>query len=152
MIAIPIGPVPIVLQNMVIMLTGLLLGKKWGVASVFIYLISGAVGLPVFAGGIGGIAKFVGPTGGYLIGYLFAVFIIGLISEIGKNKIVFDIIALICGSFIVYLFGVVWLKFATNMTFVKALSVGMFPFLIGDAIKIAACIPIIKAIRPIIYK
>ncbi len=80
-IAVPIGPVPIVLQNLFILLAGLLLGSKWGLASVAVYLLAGALGLPVFSGGTGGIARFAGPTGGYLLAYLPAVYLIGFISE-----------------------------------------------------------------------
>ncbi len=68
-LSIPIGPVPIVLQNMFVLLAGLLLGNRWGLASVAVYLLAGVCGLPVFAGGLGGIGRIVGPTGGYLIGY-----------------------------------------------------------------------------------
>lgn len=68
-LAIPIGPVPIVLQNLFILLAGLLLGSRWGLASVRVYLLTGALGLPVFAGGLGGIGRLVGPTGGYLVGF-----------------------------------------------------------------------------------
>jgi biotin transport system substrate-specific component len=71
--ALPIGPVPIVLQNLFVFLSGLLLGPRWGVASIGVYLMAGALGLPVFAGGVGGIGRFAGPTGGYLLGYLPAV-------------------------------------------------------------------------------
>ena len=74
-LALPIGPVPIVLQNMFVFLAGLLLGSRWGLASVGVYLLAGAVGLPVFAGGLGGLGRLIGPTGGYLIGYLPTVFI-----------------------------------------------------------------------------
>ena len=80
-IAIPIGPVPIVLQNFFVYLTGLLLGSKWGATSVAVYLLAGICGLPVFAGGRGGIGHIIGPTGGYLIGFLPAVFVIGFIKE-----------------------------------------------------------------------
>jgi biotin transport system substrate-specific component len=79
-LAIPIGPVPIVLQNMFVYLAG----GRWGLASVGVYLLAGACGLPVFAGGLGGISRFIGPTGGYLIGYLPAVFLIGKISFLKK--------------------------------------------------------------------
>ncbi|RZW12719.1 MAG: biotin transporter BioY, partial [Desulfobulbaceae bacterium] len=78
-IAIPIGPVPIVLQNLFVMLAGLLLGGRWGLTSVGVYLLAGAVGLPVFAGGTGGIGKFIGPTGGYLLGFAAAAYVIGKI-------------------------------------------------------------------------
>lgn len=151
-IAIPIGPVPIVLQNLFIMLAGLLLGGRWGLISVAVYLVAGAIGLPVFAGGTGGIGKFIGPTGGYLVSYLVAVFLIGTISEKGKGRISVDIGAMILGTLVVYAIGVTWLKVVTGMDFTKAVTVGMLPFLIGDGLKIAAAIPIARAIRPIMHK
>lgn len=86
-IAIPIGPVPIVLQNLFIMLAGLLLGGRWALISVGVYLLAGVVGLPVFAGGTGGIGKLVGPTGGYLLGFAAAAYWIGTISEIGRAHV-----------------------------------------------------------------
>ena len=87
-IAIPVGPVPIVLQNLFVMLAALLLGGRWGFISVCVYLLAGAVGLPVFAGGTGGLGKFVGPTGGYLIGFAIAAYLIGTISERGQGRVV----------------------------------------------------------------
>ncbi len=149
-LAIPIGPVPIVLQNLFVMLTGLLLGPRWGLGAVAVYLLAGACGLPVFAGGTGGIGRLVGPTGGYLLGYLPAVFVMGWISRKGENRILFDVMAMICGTVIVYALGVTGLKVLTGMTAGKAVSVGMLPFLPGDALKIAAAIPIVRAIRPVL--
>jgi biotin transport system substrate-specific component len=149
-LAIPIGPVPIVLQNLFVFLSGLLLGSRWGAASVGIYLLAGALGLPVFAGGGGGIGHFAGPTGGYLLGYLPAVYVIGLISCGSRKQAILDIIAMVAGSLIVYAFGLFWLKILTKMSLAKTLAVGMFPFLPGDALKIAAALPISKALRPVI--
>jgi len=151
-LAIPIGPVPIILQNLFIFLSGLLLGSKWGVASVGVYLLAGALGLPVFAGGVAGIGRFAGPTGGYLLGFLPAVYVIGRITETTRKRAVFDILAMVCGSLIVYAFGVTWLKMLTGMTLAKTLAVGMYPFILGDALKIAAAVPIAKALRPVIYR
>jgi len=151
-IAVPIGPVPIVLQNMFVFLTGLLLGSRWGLASVGVYLLAGAVGLPVFSGGTGGLGRFVGPTGGYLIGYLPAVFIIGLIAERTGRRPVTDIMAALCGAVVVYLFGVPWLKTVTGMSTAKALMAGMFPFLPGDAIKIAAAVAAARVLRPLMQR
>lgn len=151
-LAIPIGPVPIVLQNLFVFLAGLLLGPRWGLASVGVYLLAGALGLPVFAGGVGGIGRFAGPTGGYLLGFLPAVYVIGLISAKAGSRVVFDVIAMVCGGIIVYACGVTWLKVLTGMTLAKTLVVGMYPFIIGDALKIAAAIPIAKAIRPVINR
>jgi biotin transport system substrate-specific component len=150
-IAIPIGPVPIVLQNLFIMLAGLLLGGRWALISVGVYLLAGATGLPVFAGGSGGVGKFVGPTGGYLLGFAAAAYLIGVISENGRGRVAIDVMAMLAGTLIIYAFGVSWLKVVTGMSFLKALTVGMFPFLIGDALKIAAAIPIARTIRPMIH-
>ena len=149
-LAIPIGPVPIVLQNLFIFLSGLLLGRRWGVVSVTVYILVGACGLPIFSIGRGGIGHILGPTGGYLIGYIPAVYLIGIISEKTGQRSVYDVIAMICGSIIIYVFGITWLKILTGMTFSKTLAVGMYPFLLGDAIKIAVAVPIAKAIRPVI--
>jgi biotin transport system substrate-specific component len=148
--AIPIGPVPIVLQNMFVFLAGLLLGSRWGLASVGVYLLAGACGLPVFAGGLGGIGRIVGPTGGYLIGYLPTVFLIGKISNRAHPRVLFDVLAMICGSVALYACGIAWLKILTGMTVAKAVAVGMAPFLIGDALKIAAAAAIARALRPVV--
>ena len=149
-LAVPIGPVPIVLQNLFVFLAGLLLGSRWGLTSVLVYILAGGLGLPIFAGGMGGIGRLVGPTGGYLVGYIPAVYLIGLISEKVSSKVLWDVSAMIVGAFVVYACGVTWLKILSGMTFGKTLTVGMAPFLIGDAIKIAAAIPITKAVRPIV--
>lgn len=149
-LALPIGPVPIVLQNFFIMLTGLLLERNWAVASVALYLFAGTFGLPVFAAGSGGIGHIAGPTGGYLLGYLPAVYVIAVISEKGGRRAIFDVIAMICGSIIVYLCGIIWLKTVTGMTMSKSLAVGMFPFLIGDSLKIVAAVSVVKSLRKII--
>ncbi len=149
-IAIPIGPVPIVLQNLFIMLAGLLLGGRWALISIGVYLLAGLVGLPVFAGGTGGIGKLLGPTGGYLVGFAAAAYWIGTISEKGKRSVLVDIFAMVSGTFIIYIFGVSWLKFVTGMSFSKAIAVGMLPFLIGDVLKIAVAIPVAKALRPML--
>ena len=149
-IAIPIGPVPIVLQNMFVYLAGLLLGGRWGLASVGVYLLAGAFGLPVFAGGLGGIGRFVGPTGGYLIGYLPTVYLIGKIAHRTQPRMMTDVLALIFGTLVLYTCGVLWLKIVSGMPLGKTLVLGMYPFLIGDAIKIAAAAAIAKALRPVI--
>jgi biotin transport system substrate-specific component len=148
---IPIGPVPISLQTLFIYLTGLLLGSRWGAASVAVYLLAGACGLPVFAGGTGGIGRLAGPTGGYLFGYLAAAFVIGFITERVPRRWVMDVVAMAAGTFIIYAAGVAWLKIVTGMTFSKAVTVGMLPFLVGDSLKILAAVPIIRAVRPLLH-
>jgi biotin transport system substrate-specific component len=150
-LTIPVGPVPIALQNLFVFLSGLLLGARWGVWSVAIYLLTGAMGLPVFAGGTGGITKFVGPTGGYLLGYLPAVFVIGMLSEKWPKKAMYSVIAMTAGALIVYACGVPWLKVVTGMAWSKALTAGLYPFLPGDALKIAAALPIAAMARDFIH-
>ena len=137
-IAIPLGPVPIVLSNFVILLTGLLMGSKKGAAVAFTYLLLGALGLPVFAGGASGLARIAGPTGGYLLGYLPAAFITGLISEYGKRSFFRYLLALTAGTLTIYAAGIPWLKLSLNMLWKDAFLAGMLPFLIGDAIKVTA--------------
>ncbi len=149
-IAIPIGPVPIVLQNLFVYLMGLLLGLRWGLAGIGAYLLAGAVGLPVFAGGKGGLGHLIGPTGGYLIGFVPAVAIIGFITEKTKGKLFFGCLALLLATAIVYFCGVSWLSVVTNMTLAKAFMVGMVPFLPGDLVKIIAALVIAWKLRPIL--
>ena len=147
-VPIPIGPIPLVLQNLFVFLAGLLLGSLWGLASVGIYLLVGAIGLPVFVGGTGGLAHFLGPTGGYLFGFAAAAFVIGYLAERLRDYVVGDVVAVVAGVLMVFLFGVPWLKLVTGMSWEKALLVGMLPFLPGDAIKAVAAVLLARAIRP----
>ena len=137
-IAIPIPgtPIPIVLQNMFIMLAALILGPWWGTLSVGFYLIFGMIGMPVFSGGTGGIVKLLGPTGGYLVGFVPAVLVIGFIGRKGGRKVLPNIAACVAGMAIVYLFGVTRLKTLLNAGWGQSLAAGLYPFLIGDGIKI----------------
>jgi biotin transport system substrate-specific component len=149
-IAIPIGPVPIVLQNMFVLLAGLILGPAWGMACVGVYLLVGMAGLPVFAGGTSGIGKLFGPTGGYLLGYLPAVLVTGALSRFLGQGVFRDILAMIAGSAVVYGIGVPWLKLAFAMSWGQAVSMGLAPFLLGDAVKIAGAVIIAGKIRPLL--
>ena len=148
-ISVPLGPVPIVLQNMFVFLAGLLLGSRWGLAGIGVYLLAGACGLPVFAGGTGGLARFAGPTGGFLLGYVPVVFLIGWIAERRAGRMVWDVAAMIGGSVLLYACGVPWLMMVTGLPLSKALAVGVLPFLAGDALKIIAAALIAKSVRPL---
>jgi biotin transport system substrate-specific component len=151
-IHVPIGPVPIVLSTLFVLLSGLLLGSHWGLASMGLYLLVGAIGIPVFAGAKGGFAHFFGPTGGYLFGYALASWITGLISEHSRGLIVLDILSVIIGSLVIYSLGVPWLKMVTQMSWPKALIMGMVPFLIGDAVKASVALILARAIRPVLKR
>jgi len=89
-------------------------------------------------------------TGGYLVGYLPAVYVIGKISARIHQRAVYDVLAMICGTVVLYGCGVTWLKIVTGMTPAKAMAVGLLPFLIGDALKIAAAAAVAKALRPVV--
>jgi biotin transport system substrate-specific component len=151
-IHVPIGPVPIVLSTLFVLLSGLLLGSRWGLASMALYLFVGAIGLPVFSGGRGGIAHFFGPTGGYLFGYLLAAWLTGFISERSRGFLFFEILSVAMGSLLIYGLGVPWLKMVTQMSWSKALLVGMVPFLIGDAVKASVALILARAVRPILKR
>lgn len=156
-ISIPLSfsPVPIVLQNFFVLLCGLLLGAWWGGASVLLYLLLGSIGLPVFAGGGGGVAHILGPTGGYLIGFLISAVVVGLIAtppsphHHGNTRysLLFDIIAVTAGLSSVYLLGIPWLMRTVNLSFAVALGVGLLPFLLGDIIKAILAVVIARFIR-----
>jgi Uncharacterized conserved protein len=154
-IALPLPgtPVPIVFQNFFIMLAALLIGPRWGLAAVLTYLCLGAIGLPVFAGGAGGLARFIGPTGGYLIGYVPAVLVIGIISDLGARRRLWrDGLAAIMGCAIVDICGIVWLKAATSGSWEASLAAGLLPFLPGDAVKIILATLISGRLAPIVER
>ena len=150
-LSIPIGPVPIVLQNLFVLVSGLLLGRRWASISVAVYLLAGACGLPVFASGTGGVGRLIGPTGGYLVGFLAAAYLVGLFAEKARGRLSLEVTGMVIGSLAVYALGVPWLKWITGMTLSKALVAGCYPFLIGDAFKIAAALPIARAVRPLLH-
>jgi biotin transport system substrate-specific component len=151
-IYIPMGPVPIVLSTLFVLLSGLLLGSHWGVASMALYLLVGAIGIPVFSGGKGGVAHFFGPTGGYLFGYALSAWITGFISERSRGFLFLEILAVFVGSVAIYGLGVPWLKMVTQMSWSKSFMLGIIPFLIGDAVKASVAIILARAVRPILNR
>ena len=151
-IHLPIGPVPIVLSTLFVLLSGLLLGSRWGLVTMGLYLLLGAIGMPVFAGGKGGLAHFLGPTGGYLFGYVLASWTTGLISERSRGTLILEIFAVVIGSLAIYSLGVPWLKMVTQMSWRKAFMLGMVPFLIGDVVKASVALMLARAVRPILNR
>jgi biotin transporter BioY len=143
--AIHIGPVPITGQTFAVLLTGALLGSRLGAAAVIAYLIEGAVGLPFFAGGGGGIVRFLGPTAGYLVAFPAAAFITGAFAEHGWDKrYETAVAAMAIGSALIFLGGWAWYAVLTNTPPVAAFKLAVLPFLPGDVIKIvlaAAVLP-----------
>jgi len=140
---IPVGPVPVVLTTMFVVLSGMLGGVWVGFYSVLTYILLGAAGLPVFAGGTAGLAKIIGPTGGFLIGYLPAAAVGGLIFNPPEKSgrtfiIILSITAAAAAGLTLYIPGLPWLKHSLSMDWPTALKAGLIPFIPGYLIKTAA--------------
>ena len=147
-IIIPLQPVPISLQTLFCALAGLLLGARTGALSQIIYVLLGIIGLPVFAGGKAGLGTLLGPTGGYLLGFVVAAFVIGKLIEIKPQAgIVWTGIAFLAGSLVIYACGVLQLSFVAELSLSKSVLVGVIPFLPGDLLKVAAAALIGEKIR-----
>ena len=133
---IPLYPVPVTGQTLVVLLIGMVYGPRLGGVTIAAYLLQGFIGLPVFAGGAFGIATLIGPTGGYLGGFLIAAIVMGVLAERGMGRgIVSTIIAMMIGNVIIYVAGASWLASFTGAE--KALTAGVLPFLYGDVLKLA---------------
>lgn len=135
-IPLPFSPVPISLTNFAIFLAIFVLGMKNGTISFIIYLLLGAVGVPVFSSFRGGLQVLAGPTGGYLIGFIFLALIMGFALDHFDRKLVPTIIGMIIGMAICYAFGTVWLAKLLSLSFKEGLMMGVIPYLPGDAAKI----------------
>lgn len=135
-LTIPVSPVPISLTNLAVYFTVYVLGMKRGTISYFVYLLIGLVGLPVFSSFSGGAGKLFGPTGGYLIGFIFMALICGFFIEKWPSKLYLHFAGMVLGTAVCYLFGTVWLAYQGNMGFYTALAAGVIPFLPGDLVKI----------------
>ncbi len=153
--SLPIGPVPISLATFVIYLLVFPLGWKKGTLSCLVYIAIGLVGVPVFSGFSGGVGKVLGPTGGYLLGYIAIAILAGIFVEKFANNHILHFVGMILGTLICYGFGTAWLAYQAGMSFVAALGAGVIPFIPGDLVKmIVACLigPVLakqmKRIRP----
>jgi biotin transport system substrate-specific component len=136
-IEIPMWPVPVTGQTLGVLLSGALLGSRRGALALLLYLAQGAVGLPFFAGGARGLATILGPTGGYLAGFVVAALVVGWLAERGYDRTPLRMVGtMIIGNLIIYALGVVWLATIVG-GLGAALLVGVVPFLPGDALKIA---------------
>jgi biotin transport system substrate-specific component len=136
-IAIPVKPVPFTLQTMMVLLSGAFLGSKNGAYSQILYIFLGSIGLPVFANGSLGIAVLFGPTGGYLLAFPVAAFVIGYLIEINKNYLNV-VISMFIGSLIIIAVGVLFLNFIFINNFLEALRAGGAVFTVWMVIKVFA--------------
>ncbi len=150
--SIPIGPVPISLTNLAICMGAIMLGWKLSTVSTLVYLLIGAVGVPVFSNYSGGFAKLVGPTGGYLIGFIFLALITGIFADKFNGKVIACVIGMVMGTIVLYLFGTAWLAYQMKLSFGAALGAGVIPFILGDIIKIVLAGIIAPVVRKEIKK
>jgi biotin transport system substrate-specific component len=132
---IPLYPVPVTGQTLAVLLIGMTYGPRLGGITLAAYLFEGALGLPVFAGGAAGAAVLMGPTAGYLFGFLLAAIAMGYLAERGMGRtVVSTIAAMVIGNCVIYLCGALWL--ANFIGFGQAIAAGVLPFLYGDALKL----------------
>ena len=167
LIKIPLGPVPIVLQNALCVFSGILLGGVYGGAPTALFLAAGLIGLPIYSGGTGGFGVWAGPTGGFLLGYLLAAVVAGFIAgrpdvseKVPNKSTIFRVIlAFAVGIVIMYVPGVLWFarwaamnsKVPESKTLLSfTLGACVLPFIPGDCIKIALFFPIALKIRPLV--
>lgn len=150
--SIPIGPIPISLTNLVIYFTIFLLGTKGAVISYIIYMLIGMAGLPVFSGYQGGLAKIAGPTGGYLVGFIFIALIGGLFMEKSNAHPFFTFFGMVFGTIVAYAFGTIWFVYLMKTTFQQALTVCVFPFIPFDLAKMVVATALGKAVRMALTK
>ena len=167
LIKIPLGVIPIVLQNMLCILCAVLLGGFLGCAPAALFLLAGLIGLPVYSGGSGGIAVWLGPTGGFLPGYLLGALAAGLISgrpSVEEKNITVKtatrvILAIITGMIIIYIPGVIRFSYwataagkvpAEKTVFAYTMAACVIPYIPGDVVKISAAIPVALKLRPVL--
>jgi biotin transport system substrate-specific component len=146
-IALPFTPVPVTGQTFAVLLVGAALGAHRGAASLGLYLLEGALGLPFFAGATSGIAILSGPTGGYLFGFIFAAGLVGWLADRALERRLWSAIPVfLAGQGLIYIFGVLGL--ARFMGLVGAFNAGVVPFVVGDILKVL----LVAIALPVVWK
>ncbi len=146
-VVLPFSPVPVSLSTLGVLLACLILGPQNGLFCTALYLLLGFAGLPVFSGFTGGVGKLLGPTGGYLIGYLFLAAVGGKLAKFWRKHLFLQGIGLFIGMLFCYLFGTIWLSYQAGLDFQSALWAGVIPYLPFDIVKIAAALGLYQTIR-----
>lgn len=153
-ITLPVGPVPFTLQTMAICLVAGLFGWKRGTFATVIYIALGAVGVPVFSGFKGGIGALVGPTGGYIIGFVFTALIVGFVSDKTKGKLWAIAVSMVVGIAVCYAFGTGWFYYFIQstkpMTLGAVLGACVVPFIIPDLAKIAIASILVNRLKSLV--
>ena len=150
-IPVPGTPIPIVLQNLMVVLSGMLLGPLLGTVSTVVFILAGLLGIPVFSGGTGGFAKLMSPTGGFIIGYAISSLVSGLIlgkpKLDGKKHVVRTILTALFGFAVMYIPGVLHFMNSMEKTLSETMILCVIPYLPGDLIKMVLCILISFPLR-----
>ncbi len=141
-IAIPMGDLSLSLATLAVLVSSGVLGAWKGILSVMVYLVIGGVGLPVFSGFTGGFGRLLGPTGGFLFGYLLLSFVAGL----GKGRVIHMTI----GTVLLYICGTVWYSVYTDVPVLAAAGVCVLPYIIPDVLKIAVAAVAVRRLKKII--
>ena len=139
-VALPIGPIPITLCTLVIYLTAYLLPWRWATAATVVYILLGAVGMPVFTGFTGGVGKMLGPTGGYIVGYIPLALICALSVRLFPKKRVLQVVGMLLGTAVLYALGTAWYCVQAQAALGAAVAACVFPFIPGDLLKIAVAV------------
>ena len=165
-ITVPLWPVPVTGQTFAVLSVGLVCGWRVGGAALLLYLIEGALGLPFFAGGAGGWASVVGPSGGYIWGFVLAAALVGYLAERGWDRNVLrTAAALFLGNVVLYVPGLIWLALfyagpgqeyiaaaGATTAWGASINAGLLPFLLGDALKLALAASLIPAIWSLLHR
>lgn len=145
-VQVPFYPVPMTLQTLVVLVIGAAYGWRLGGATVALYLAEGAMGLPVFAGPVAGLGYMAGPTGGYLVGFLFAAIATGLMAERGWDRSVLRVLAMMAaGHAIIFAFGVAWLAAVLQFDLARAWVAGVAPFYAATVVKTGLAAALMQA-------
>jgi len=156
-VPVPFGMTPFTLQSLMLFIILLILEPKASIIAVTGYLVLGAIGLPIFSGMTGGFAKLVGPTGGFLIGYLVAALVVGGIRVLSarshhapktfKGRIAFDVVVILIACVIYFTLGTVWYSINMGVNMVAAAAACVLPFVVTEPIKIVAAIACAQPVR-----
>ena len=155
-ITVPIGPIPVSLMTLALCVAAYVVGPQQTVVSVAVYLVLGAAGLPVFSGYQGGLAKLAGPTGGYLVGYLFLALLCGLAAEHSHHRPMLCLAGMVLGTAVLYAFGTAWFMVVYARShgpigLGATLGMCVLPFIIPDGVKIALALLLSRRLRRVSF-
>ena len=147
---LPFTPVPITGQVLFVLLSGALLGRNWGALSMALYAALGAVGVPWFAGGRAGVDVLLGATGGYILGFVAAAYLIGYFTDtyVSSRGIAPQLSLMFAGIGVVYALGALQLAYVAKLSLSEALAKGVLPFIPGDIVKALAAVAVTTAVLP----